>query len=116
MSDHGHVLPDFVDLQTLHPRAALDSLPGIEEFSARARERIAPWMSEAMLEPSTQPFLEQEPAATRIVACAERWGADLIVVGNQGQSGLVESLLGCVTKRVVHAAHCPVLVSRRCID
>jgi nucleotide-binding universal stress UspA family protein len=108
-----HVLPDFVDLRTMHPRAALDSLPGLEAFAARARERIAAWMNEANHDPATELFLEQGSAATRIIERAESWKADLIVLGHQGHTGLAELLLGSVAMRVVHAAHCPVLVTRR---
>jgi nucleotide-binding universal stress UspA family protein len=111
-----HVLPDFVDLRTLHPRVALDSLPGLEEFSALARGRIASWMNAADHEPNVEVFLEQGSAATRIIERAEAWGADLIVVGHQGQTGLAGLLLGSVAMRVVHSAHCPVLVCRPNVD
>ncbi|MDH5673772.1 MAG: universal stress protein [Myxococcales bacterium] len=43
---------------------------------------------------------------------AREQGADLIVVGSHGRSGLSKLLLGSVAGRVVQQAHCPVLVSR----
>jgi nucleotide-binding universal stress UspA family protein len=107
-----HVLPDFVDLRTLHPAASLSSLPAMEEFSAKARQYIETWSKQASQHPNVELFLEQGSAADRIVYRGEVWGADLIVVGHQGQSGLTEFLLGSVAQRVVHLAHCPVLVSR----
>jgi nucleotide-binding universal stress UspA family protein len=46
----------------------------------------------------------------RIVEVADRTGATLIVVGSRGVSGL--RALGSVSERVVHRAHCSVLVAR----
>lgn len=37
------------------------------------------------------------------------WGANLIVVGRRGYTGLEEALAGSVSNYVVHHAHCPVL-------
>lgn len=41
---------------------------------------------------------------------AEELGADLIVLGSHGRTGLTRMLLGSVAERVVRLAHCPVLV------
>ncbi|NEQ26830.1 MAG: universal stress protein [Microcoleus sp. SIO2G3] len=41
---------------------------------------------------------------------AKDWGADLIVVGRRGRTGLTEALLGSVSNYVVHHAPCSVLV------
>lgn len=45
-----------------------------------------------------------------ICALADRWQADLIVVGRRGRSGLQEWLLGSVSNYVVHHATATVLV------
>lgn len=45
-----------------------------------------------------------------IVKAAESAGADLIVVGSHGRTGLTKILLGSVAERVIGHAACPVLV------
>jgi nucleotide-binding universal stress UspA family protein len=41
---------------------------------------------------------------------AQIWGADLIVLGRRGRTGLVEAFLGSVSNYVVHHASCSVFV------
>lgn len=45
-----------------------------------------------------------------IVAHAEKTGAELIVMGTHGRSGISHAILGSVAERVLHKTHCPVLV------
>lgn len=47
-----------------------------------------------------------------IVKEAEAQGADHIVVGSVGQTGLARLLLGSVASSIIHYAHCPVTVVR----
>ncbi|MCZ6544281.1 MAG: universal stress protein [Chloroflexi bacterium] len=47
--------------------------------------------------------------ATVIVEAAESHGADLIVIGTHGHTGLKHLLLGSIAERVVQKAPCPVL-------
>jgi len=49
--------------------------------------------------------------AQEIVAEAEEWGADLIVLGFPRRSELMTRLFGSVTLRVLKRARCPVLVA-----
>jgi nucleotide-binding universal stress UspA family protein len=53
------------------------------------------------------------PAAAAIVSEAESIGADLIVVGSRGRTGLARLALGSVAEKVIRAASCSVLVVRR---
>jgi nucleotide-binding universal stress UspA family protein len=46
-----------------------------------------------------------------IVEMAKETGADLIIMGTQGRTGLPHLLLGSVAERVVRLAPCPVLVT-----
>jgi len=55
------------------------------------------------------------PAAV-IVNVAEQEKDDLIVVGRHGVGGLRRFLLGSVSDRVAHYAHCPVLIVKPEID
>lgn len=48
-----------------------------------------------------------------VVEEAERWGADLIVVGSHGYGFWSRTLLGSVSQAIVHHAPCSVLVVRK---
>jgi nucleotide-binding universal stress UspA family protein len=47
-----------------------------------------------------------------VVAAADQFGADVIVMGSRGRSDLKGVLLGSVTHKVLHLTHVPVLVVR----
>jgi nucleotide-binding universal stress UspA family protein len=48
--------------------------------------------------------------AAEILRVAEESGCDLIVLGSRGLSNVKAFLLGSVSDRVAHHAHCPVLI------
>ena len=48
--------------------------------------------------------------ADAIRESAEKLGADLIVMGTHGRTGLAHVFLGSVAERTLRNAHCPVLV------
>jgi nucleotide-binding universal stress UspA family protein len=50
--------------------------------------------------------------ARELIQKAERWRADLVVVGSQGRSALGRLLLGSVSKKVATEARCSVRVAR----
>ncbi|MFM7424846.1 MAG: universal stress protein [Elainella sp.] len=47
---------------------------------------------------------------------AQRWQADLIVMGRRGRKGITEVLLGSVSNYVLHHAGCAVLVIQASLD
>lgn len=49
---------------------------------------------------------------TGLAAAADELGADLLIVGTHGRTGLRRFLLGSVAERTVRLAHAPVLVGR----
>lgn len=55
--------------------------------------------------------IEMGYVPTRILELAQQWRSDLIVVGRHGHAGLEAFLLGSVSKDVVQAAECGVLVA-----
>jgi nucleotide-binding universal stress UspA family protein len=58
----------------------------------------------------SEAHLAESPASHAIVDYAEQIGADLLVLGTRGHTGLKHVLLGSVAERAVRAAPCPVLV------
>ncbi len=55
----------------------------------------------------------QGPPRQVIVEEAERWGADLVVMGSRGLSAWNRLLLGSVSSAVVHHAKCSVEIVRK---
>jgi nucleotide-binding universal stress UspA family protein len=51
-----------------------------------------------------------EDVGHALCEAARIWGADLIVLGRRGRTGLAEAILGSVSNHVVHHSHCCVLV------
>lgn len=82
----------------------------LAETRANARERLAQAVQQRSLR-AEQQVVEGPPAAT-IVATAEELGADLIVIGTRGRTGVRRVLLGSVAESVVRHAPCSVLVVR----
>jgi len=52
------------------------------------------------------------PVSNNIVRCARFFGADLIVMGTRGRTGISRWFVGSHASRVVARAHCPVVVVR----
>ena len=55
--------------------------------------------------------LEGEPE-DMILQYAEKEGADLIIVGNSGTSGLRKLFIGSISEKIIKNANCPVLVAK----
>jgi universal stress protein A len=95
--------PDgFVDLSGLQKRQ--------EEDAAKALAARITKCEAARLEASSDMFTGR--AATVICDEALRSGADMIIMGTHGRTGLAHMFLGSVAERVVRLAPCPVLTVR----
>lgn len=63
-----------------------------------------------------QSEVESGSPAPAIVAFADAWRADLVIMGSHGRTGVARLLLGSVARSVLHHASCSVLVVRRHAD
>lgn len=52
-------------------------------------------------------------AASKIIECAARENADLIIMATHGRTGLAHALMGSTTETVIRKAHCPVLALKQ---
>ena len=95
----------FTQRQQNDPRIA--SLPSGNEFEAENEQlrHVAPRDPEIKFE---RRFLVGSPA-DEIVKCAAAEGADMIVMGTHGRTGVVRLLLGSVAEAILRHAQCPVL-------
>ena len=84
----------------LRPREAVDAT--LEEAAAVfAKAGVA-----------VERYAQRGDPADAILDVAEERGADLIIVGNRGQTGAKRFLLGSVPNRISHHAPCAVLIIR----
>lgn len=102
------------------PITVMDMLAANDTATLMAQAEIV----QDAIEKHTQQILEQEGITDltcrrevghpveMIVNVAAREKADLIVMGSRGLGGLQSFLLGSVSERVLHHAHCPILIVR----
>ena len=99
--------PDFVGYE-------VDTKPIRDDRASdiRAEHRALQAMADELRERgiAARAILIQGTAVEKIVAEAERLGADTIVVGSHGHGAIYRALLGSVSEGVVRAARRPVLV------
>jgi nucleotide-binding universal stress UspA family protein len=80
------------------------------EYKQHRQEMLQALASEAEgLGVTTELSLDVGDPGRTICAVACTWGADLIIVGRRGRSGVNELLLGSVSNYVMHHAPCSVL-------
>ncbi len=82
----------------------------VRDAAARRLEKAAQKVRDAGV--GCETHLAVGPASDAIVEIAENVGADLIVMGTRGLTGLQHVLLGSVAERTVRLAPCPVLTLR----
>ena len=109
-----HVIPSFSPVPGLSPE--VDEPMSVQFLEVRrqiAEEVVRRTIS--VTGRKTADFdvlLEEGNAYAAIVRRAEECGADLLVVGSHGATGLTRVLLGSVADKVIRYAHCPVLIAR----
>lgn len=113
----------------LHLVHVIDHLHGFDHFQLLAitpdeiAQKLEKDAVEKLTKLRTRLTKENEPtkfeisvrhgkASKQIVEAAEEIGADLIVVGSHGRTGLSRTFLGSVAEAVVRAASCSVLVAK----
>lgn len=105
--------------QVLHFVVVLGSRESYREAERRRQELLTVLQEVFRVRdapPNVQFFVHARigDPADELLEVAEELGADLIVLGCHDERGTVERmLLGSVSTRVLHEAHCPVLVARK---
>lgn len=85
-----------------------------EYLLADTRARLAPFVEAAREGGATaEADVRIGPVVPTILAAVESLGADLIVIGTHGRTGLARLVLGSVAEGVAHRAHVPVMLVRR---
>jgi nucleotide-binding universal stress UspA family protein len=83
---------------------------GYEEQARRRAEEGAERAGQAGLDAQARVGVREHTIAATILAEADELGADAIVLGTRGLTGLKSLLLGSVSHAVVQHAHVPVMV------
>ena len=109
-----HVMPNALRVNTLFPQLNAELALDLPHRRERAIEQLTALMTEmtGRAADGYAVMVDDGPPAAVIVEKAERYHADLIVVGSHGHSGMRELVLGGVATQVVRHAHCPVLIAR----
>jgi len=109
-----HVLPEpqFRDLFPKEHERDVETLATLEpRTSAALHAQVEQLQGGAAL--AFNVFVERGSAYAELVDCAERWAADLIVIGNHGRAELKHLFLGGVAEKVARYAPCSALVARK---
>jgi nucleotide-binding universal stress UspA family protein len=118
-----HCQPQDTEVRVLHvlqpivisaaPQMDPMYTPELQEEGTEARkllEGIAAGLRSAGFQ--TETMLAKGDVRETAVEAAEKWNADLIVVGSRGKTGLRRLLLGSVAEFVARHAPCSVLIAR----
>ena len=100
----------FVELP-VYPEVAVTSIQRVwEEQRLWVEQQLAERVEAATARGLTARYLLRTgTAAEEIVRATTEEGADLVVVGTHGRTGIDRLLIGSVAERVVRVAPCPVL-------
>jgi nucleotide-binding universal stress UspA family protein len=106
-----HVLTPVV--LSAPPQMSRGYTPELEEEAKQARTLVDKYAQQLRAAGySVDAVVENGDVRECIIDSAERWHADLIILGSRGHKGMGRLLLGSVAESVVRHAHCSVLVVR----
>ncbi|MBM3961343.1 MAG: universal stress protein [Planctomycetes bacterium] len=107
-----HVLPTMS--YPLRGLGMAEAFPHLQaELHTRGKERLAEAAKALGTGVAVRTELRDGEAYEQVLGCAKDLGADLIVIGTHGHTGLKHALLGSTAERVVRLAECPVLTVRK---
>jgi nucleotide-binding universal stress UspA family protein len=113
--------PEHIEIRVLHvlqpsapapPQMAPGYAPELDDQKKPAHEVVERIASELRRGGFKVDTVEVGDIRERIIDAAEEWGADLIVVGSHGRSGIQRFLLGSVAEFVARHAKCSVEIVR----
>ena len=105
-----HVYQQPVDVLSPYGVAVPPNVgPELRSAALRRLEQLAARISGLQVES----HVAEGPPALAIAEQARELGADLVVMGTHGRTGLRHLLLGSVAERTMRAAHCPVLTVKK---
>jgi nucleotide-binding universal stress UspA family protein len=103
----------YVGLGEVNPMGFQAYMSAAQEHAASAHARVSALCNEGGPAVHLEAKLvEDVSAASGIVQAAQAQGADLIVVGSHGRTGIARLMLGSVAAKVVAESPVPVLVVR----
>ncbi len=101
---------------TLNPEAGMATAPLVADFAAGGKQILEEARAHAATSGIDAEVVLHENFTGRvadlIIEEASKWGADLVVMGTHGRSGLRHAVLGSTAEAVVHGSNVPVLLVR----
>lgn len=102
----------YMSIGEANPMGFQAYMAAAQEHAAQAHAKVSALCSEGAAVDLQLRMVENVTASAGIVQTAKDEGADLIVVGSHGRSGLARLMLGSVAAKVVAESQVPVLVAR----
>ena len=102
-----------IDTKALTTGVIEESYAGMYDSLREEGEQALEQVKELAGDLDVETFLLTGKPATEIIRFVKEQGADLLVVGTQGKSGLGKLILGSVAETIIRTAPCSVLVVRK---
>jgi len=108
-----HVIEEIsqaIYFDMLHAPPLAELMSDIEEQVSKAMDDLVP--ADVRQRIVVEKIIRRGVPFLEVIRCAEEIGADLIVCGTHGRTGLKHALFGSVAEKIVRKAPCPVLSVR----